>query len=149
MCPRRLQVDPHLTRFIAELKLRDAGSGEAMDIAPPEEPPPSPAPPLVEEDAAQRHDASMSLAESEPQVRHRHAMHIRYVAHNHAPAMFHVECFHGVGRSDKQDRTSALFVRECDAMRNPPLRQLSDCQLFRRLSAACPAEFFTQSMKLA
>jgi len=61
-------VDPHLTRFIAELKLRDAGSSEAMDIAPPEAEAPPPPPPPSQPDAAQR-QASMSVAEPEPQVR--------------------------------------------------------------------------------
>jgi len=68
LCTLRPQVDPHLTRFIAELKLRDAGSSEAMDIAPPEAEAPPPPPPPSQPDAAQR-QASMSVAEPEPQVR--------------------------------------------------------------------------------
>ena len=53
-----LQVDPHLTRFIAELKLRDASAGEPMEVAAPEaEQPPlahmpsEPTPPATEVDA--------------------------------------------------------------------------------------------------
>lgn len=52
------QVDPHLTRFIAELKLRDASAGEPMEVAAPEgEAPPlahmpsEPTPPATELDA--------------------------------------------------------------------------------------------------
>lgn len=62
------QVDPHLTRFIAELKLRDASAGEPMEVAAPggEAPPlahmPSePTPPATELDAKVHH-RSCSLA---------------------------------------------------------------------------------------
>lgn len=55
-----LQVDPHLTRFIAELKLRDASASEPMDLGPPEpEELPLPTPPT---------QARLSAEESEAKV---------------------------------------------------------------------------------
>jgi hypothetical protein len=70
-----LQVDPHLTRFIAELKLRDASAGEPMEVAAPEgEAPPlahmpsEPTPPATELDAKVLSLPARFLADTDCQI---------------------------------------------------------------------------------